>query len=282
MNKLKVYIVGGNNEYANFLNMDYEINGSISSSDIIIFTGGEDVHPSYYGEDIGSKTSFNEARDSRESRIFNSILANSKKLMIGICRGAQFLTMKSGGKLIQHVSNHGINGTHKIFIADEGREIDITSTHHQMMYPFNLNNNDYKIIAHTKERLSKTYLNGNDLEKTLPNNFVEPEIVYYYKTNCLCIQGHPEYMPHSSQAVKFINMLILELLEDSDKNKQQNNEDDFDLNDELDPNDELDDDLQQKYEFDINEINEMLENLNKKIQKVNFGALQPIQYEVAE
>jgi hypothetical protein len=121
----------------------------------------------------------------------------------------------SGGSLVQHVTGHAINGTHKIHLMNEEVDIDITSTHHQMMWPFGLDKKDYSILAKSMHDLSKTYLNGDNREKRLPADFIEPEIVYYNKTNCLCIQGHPEYMPKDSVAVKYINVLIKEYLEDT-------------------------------------------------------------------
>lgn len=211
--KLKIHVVGGNNSYANFILSEYEL-VSLSEANIVIFTGGEDVSPSFYGEGTGSRTITNEERDLSEESIFNKISKRGDVLLVGICRGAQFLTVMAGGSLIQHVNNHGISGTHSIDIIGEGRSIDITSTHHQMMYPFSMNVNDYSIIAKSSKNLSNTYLNGYDDEKIIPNDFCEPEIVYYNKINALCIQGHPEYMDKKSKAVKFINMLIGELMED--------------------------------------------------------------------
>ena len=84
-----------------------------------------------------------------------------------------------------------------------------------MMYPFWLNKKEYDIIAKSTKDLSTTYLDGNDRERRLPTDFVECEIVYYKTTNCLCVQGHPEYMPKDSSAVKYINVLIREYLEDT-------------------------------------------------------------------
>ena len=69
----------------------------------------------------------------------------------------------------------------------------MTSSHHQMLYPFDLNENDYELIAYSEFFKSSTYLNGNNEEIELPLNFLEPEIVYYKNTNSLCIQGHPEW-----------------------------------------------------------------------------------------
>lgn len=213
--KLKVFVVGGNLGYADFITKEFEIVDRIKIADIVIFTGGEDVSPSFYNELSGSRTMSNPERDLEEDSYFNSINGKKGVLLIGICRGAQFLTVMSGGSLIQHVNNHGISGTHQIEIVGEGRCIDITSTHHQMMYPFYMDKSDYKIIAKSKVNLSDVYLGGCDSNIGIPSNFVEPEIVYYPKTNALCIQGHPEYMDKKSKAVKFINMLMDELLEEN-------------------------------------------------------------------
>jgi gamma-glutamyl-gamma-aminobutyrate hydrolase PuuD len=212
MSSIKVYIVGSQKGYADLIKREHSLTTNMNEADVIIFTGGEDVYPGMYNEEIGQYTSFNDERDYEEERVFNKA-KKLKRLLVGICRGGQFLTVMNGGKLIQHVYGHAIGGTHKIFIPSENRHIDITSTHHQMMYPFNLSEQDYSIIAHA-DKLSSTYLNGWNEERSLHENFVEPEIVYYPKTNSLCIQGHPEYMDKNSDAVKFINLLIDELIED--------------------------------------------------------------------
>ena len=211
---IKVYIVGGDTSYSNLFLDKIEIVDNIPSADIVLFTGGEDVHPGYYGESVGQFTRTNKKRDEMELFLFNKARGFGK-LCLGICRGAQALTVFSGGELIQHVTNHAIGGTHKIHLMNEDVDIDITSTHHQMMWPFYLNKEDYSILAKSTVDLSTTYLNGDDNERRLPSNFVEPEIVYYKKTNCLCIQGHPEYMPKDSSAVRYINVLIREYLEDT-------------------------------------------------------------------
>ena len=211
--KLNVYVVGNNKNYANFLTCEFQLVSKISDSDIVLFTGGEDVNPSFYEDNVGSKTVYNSNRDKEEYQEFQ-MAVRFKKLIIGICRGSQFLTVMSGGSLIQHVSNHA-GGQHAITIIGENRNINITSTHHQMMYPFKMNRNHFTIIAKAASKISKTFLSGNDREMKLPLDFVECEIVYYNKTNCLCIQGHPEYMDHESDAVVFINVLVEELLEDN-------------------------------------------------------------------
>jgi len=215
---IKVYVVSGATNYANFLTCKFELVDDMELADLVIFTGGEDVHPSLYDEPKGKQTYYNTSRDLHEIEEFEKAV-NLGKIIVGICRGSQFCTAKSGGKLVQHTTGH-CNGDHEIEVLGANIKFNITSTHHQMMYPFDMNPSDYTIIAKSSKNLSKTYLDGWDNEKKLPDNFVEPEIVYYNKTNCLCIQGHPEYMPKKSEAVKFINMLVNELLDDVVKKEQ--------------------------------------------------------------
>lgn len=225
---IKVYIVGGDRSYAELFLDEIKIVKDIKDANIVLFTGGEDVHPSFYGEDVGRLTSTNKKRDEVELALFKEA-RKFNKLCVGICRGSQILTVLSGGGLIQHVSNHAKSGTHKIHLINENVDIDITSTHHQMMYPFWLNKKEYDIIAKSTKDLSTTYLDGDDRERRLPPDFVECEIVYYKTTNCLCIQGHPEYMPKDSSAVKYINVLIREYLEDTIETTPRETEEDFDV-----------------------------------------------------
>ena len=70
---------------------------------------------------------------------------------------------------------------------------NITSSHHQMLYPFDLKKEYYELIAYSEFYQSKTYLNGDNEEIELSKDFLEPEIVYYKDGNSLCIQGHPEW-----------------------------------------------------------------------------------------
>jgi GMP synthase-like glutamine amidotransferase len=182
--------------------------------DLILFTGGEDVFPILYGENIGNKTYVNSERDSLEQKCFNKFSYRIPKL--GICRGSQFLTVMNGGKLIQHVENHG---SEHLITTNTKQEFKISSSHHQMMYPYNLSNERYELIAHSTYFRSNTYLNGENKEIELPKNFLEPEIIFYSDTNSLCIQGHPEWMSFDSNAVKFTKNLINNKLFKNNKNE---------------------------------------------------------------
>ena len=182
-------------DYVSYLNEKYEVIVHKTKDvkdpkdiDLVLFTGGEDVNPEQYYEPIGKYTSINKARDRKEIDTFHKFRGHS--LLLGICRGSQMMTVLSGGKLIQHVEGHCRD--HSMILNNKLR-YTITSSHHQMLYPFNLKEKDYELVAYSEYFQSNTYLNGDNEEIELPKNFLEPEIVYYKNTNALCIQGHPEW-----------------------------------------------------------------------------------------
>ena len=182
-------------DYVSYLNEKYEIIVHKTKDvknpkdiDLVLFTGGEDVNPAHYNENIGKYTHINSNRDKKEIDTFYRF--KGKSFLLGICRGSQLLTMLSSGRLIQHVEGHCRDHS---MVLNNSLKYNITSSHHQMIYPFDLNEKDYELIAYSEYFQSNTYLNGDNEEIELSNNFLEPEIVYYKKTNALCIQGHPEW-----------------------------------------------------------------------------------------
>ena len=211
--KKKVFVVGNAWNYMNFIE-DAERADNIKSADIVIFTGGEDVDPSLYGAKKHPRTYSNIERDIYEQKIFKSIPKG--KLVIGICRGSQFLCVMNGGKLIQHVSDHALYGTHPITNRKDGLVLEITSTHHQMQYPYELDENKYDVIF-SAAGISVNY-EGDKLPLTIEhdmNAYGEPEIVLYHvkgNPKCLAIQGHPEMMRMESPVVKWLNSYINELI----------------------------------------------------------------------
>lgn len=196
---IKVFIVGNNTGYANWIMG--EIVSDIKDCDLVLFTGGEDVDPSFYGEEKHPETYSNITRDKREKTFFELALKLNKK-MLGICRGAQFLAVMSGAKLIQHQENP--LSVHNIMTYDD-HIIPITSTHHQAQFPWNLPFGSYKLLAWTRG-ISKFHLDGNSKE-LYPNYGKECEIVYYKDTDVLCIQGHPENMYNKPEFKKSMDYL---------------------------------------------------------------------------
>jgi hypothetical protein len=201
--KKKIYVIGSA-VYANWLDM--KIVDNIKDADLVFFTGGHDVSPEVYG-DIQHPTSHcNWDRDVKELAIFKEWLKVDIPTL-GVCRGAQFLTATQlNGKLIQNCDGHAIGGVHSITDIN-GNILDITSTHHQMMYPYDINKNDYELIAWSTYRLS-TYYEFGDVKLGAFENLKEPEIVYYSATRSLAIQGHPEYLEYDHITCKYLRELV--------------------------------------------------------------------------
>lgn len=203
MNNRKIFCVGPENTYSNW--MQGVLVSDIESANLVLFTGGEDVTPSLYNDAKHHTTGCNKQRDDYEIEFYNKALSLGKK-MIGICRGSQFLCAMSDGKLVQHQQaqpyRHPIKTT-------TGRSFITTSSHHQAQYPWGLPKDEFKILGWT-EALSSFHFNGKGEEivnNIIPNN-VECEIVYYPKTQCLGIQGHPEWQDLSGEDVQYVRGLL--------------------------------------------------------------------------
>ena len=100
------------------------IDGYLAAVDGLLFTGGEDIAPAYYGE----------ARDERcqepdpERDLFEIHLARAgldrRVPVLGICRGLQILNVAAGGTLYQDIAcRPGTAGYHSASLADRGRLI---------------------------------------------------------------------------------------------------------------------------------------------------------------
>ncbi len=72
----------------------------LSTADAIVFTGGEDVVPSYYGKEADSaRCQTNPGRDSLEFALIREAML-LKLPILGVCRGQQILNVALGGTLI--------------------------------------------------------------------------------------------------------------------------------------------------------------------------------------
>lgn len=167
-----------------------------------IFWGGEDICPYIYNE-IPTDTHAKKIslRDMFETEIFNYAIKNNIP-MLGICRGAQLLCALSGGKLWQHVTNHG--EYHPIITHDK-KVFTVPSTHHQMMRP----TPEMKLLAVSQDIRSPTKWNDQGKNKSTEP---EAEIVFIPKTKALCIQSHPEYTDVHSKLSKLTVKLVKEYL----------------------------------------------------------------------
>lgn len=171
-----------------------EVNTAVDA-DLIIFPGGADINPALYKEPIGRNTWFSEENDARQLSYYKPYVG--KKRFFGICRGLQLLTAMAGGKLVQDMSHPSY---HRITTCD-GRVLSTNSIHHQQAYLKDMPEDSYKLLAWA-EKLSDYHMNGNDKDYHFPDDYKEPEVVYYPKINAMGIQGHPEMggMPQETRS----------------------------------------------------------------------------------
>ena len=168
---------------------------------LIVFTGGSDVWPELYGENPIWETHYNSARDIYEGEMFE--LADKHGIpKVGICRGAQFLCVKSGGKLIQDIGGH--EGGHKLRTNDD-RVIPCNSSHHQMQLP----SKNAVPLAWCDGRRSDRYLNGDRENVDVDHEY---EVVYYPNINAVGVQYHPEWMLGDHPCVLYAQEVVRKYL----------------------------------------------------------------------
>lgn len=71
--------------------------------DAVVFTGGGDVDPLYFGEEPVSSQRITPTRDAFEISLARELL-KAQKPVLGICRGMQVLNIAAGGDIFQDLS----------------------------------------------------------------------------------------------------------------------------------------------------------------------------------
>lgn len=160
----------------------------IINANMILFVNGPHVNPQHYTEKLGKYTTIDKERDETDQQIYN-IARRYGKFMVGFGRGAEFLNVMSGGKMIQHVNNH--SEPHYIASRSYKSAFMTPSSHTQMMYPYELPSDKYEILAWSKKFQSTTYLDGNNDEMDLVDEFLEPEVIFFKSTKAIAFQGDP-------------------------------------------------------------------------------------------
>jgi len=118
----------------------------VKMADAVLFSGGDDVEPSRYGETVLNDTvSCDSVRDKEELALFSAFYA-AKKPIFGICRGIQLINVALGGTLWQDIPSqfvnpytHSGNSTHQVVLEQTSelynvfsrKQLTVNSYHHQ-------------------------------------------------------------------------------------------------------------------------------------------------------
>lgn len=211
----RVYLLGDRSYRELFKAPDYEVvYNPAKGYDILCLTGGTDIDPTIYGEERNQFTSAPDVtRDAFEQAAFDDAVADGK-VVVGICRGAQLICALSGGSIYQHIGG-AHQGNHKAVTID-GREMIVTSSHHQMMNPAPLKDNYLPLM--TCGNLCSTYQDGFG-EVDPPT--VDYEVIYFPKTNAIGHQPHPEWMDDNAEYHKYFHETVAEMFTSNPFNYHQ-------------------------------------------------------------
>lgn len=177
---MKVYVIGDDLVEEMFKQRGWKITTQPYGSDLVQFTGGSDVFPPFYGEQMKPETCSCPERDYEEQKIFHLTLELGIP-MAGICRGGQFLNVMNRGKLIQHVEGHALYEGHKACDLGSGRHLMVSSTHHQGIIP-------------SEGCCPLLFPVHNFVSKSEQEDWYKPlEAGFYKETKSLMFQPHPEF-----------------------------------------------------------------------------------------
>ena len=141
---LAVYACGATPTVLPFTESEALVSHFAESFDGFLFSGGLDVDPIHYGEEItGAGVEIDPERDRFELLLMKHIKSTDKPIL-GVCRGAQLMNVAFGGSLVQdmsghrqaelnHVPAHTVSITEGSLLASAvGREtVSVNSYHHQ-------------------------------------------------------------------------------------------------------------------------------------------------------
>ena len=193
------------------------ITGTVKGNDALLLWGGEDIHPSFYGERAHPMNECKSTEPSNRDMIEWHLIREAREYgipMIGVCRGAQMLCAFAGGRLIQHVTNH--MHAHEIKTHD-GLSMNASANHHQMMEP---TGTEYELLA-WRECVANTRYEGVDQLTGVPkllqhgdfidgiNEGCDPEVLWFPDVRGMAIQPHPEWMDKKQEFPKWIVEQVL-------------------------------------------------------------------------
>lgn len=171
---------------------------------LLVIWGGADINPAYYNHPPHSTTFPGGMRDRAEWAMLQRAIEMGIPIA-GVCRGGQMLCAAAGGFLLQDVRNHCVS-QHKVNTID-GKEFYVNSIHHQMMC--GLEKTEHELVAWASPNRSPKYEYMDNKVWTPPDNWKEPEFVYFPKINGYAVQWHPEGLETKDPA----NIYLLSYIE---------------------------------------------------------------------
>ena len=177
--------------------------------DGFLFTGGDDIDPSYYGEEtLPCCGEIPKNRDEMELLLFNIAVLEMNKPAFGICRGIQVINVALGGSLYQDIPTQV--------------QADIKLTHRQSP-PYNVHAHSVSIVdgspLHTLLGQEKIMVNSShhqSIKKPAPELICMAtaedgviEAVYSPARKFVyAVQWHPERTLHDGHSLQLFELFV--------------------------------------------------------------------------
>lgn len=169
--------------------------------DGLLLPGGADIPPSEYGEEPHETVKLlDDDRFQFEKALSRAWIEETDKPLLGICLGAQWINVSSGGSLVQDIpSEFGISHrdrSHDVTLEPDSRlsaifgetQFEVNSLHHQAVKDIGDN---LRIVARCPDGIVEA------MESTDPNRFL------------IGVQWHPEkLMPEDKRQAKLLKAFV--------------------------------------------------------------------------
>lgn len=185
-----IMLAGGLPVYVPATEKDEHIDWILESCDGFLFTGGVDIHPKYFGEEILNDTvEVDDIRDAFELKFIRKVIEANKPLL-AICRGIQVLNVALGGTLYQDLPAQ-LKLNHKDLrpLLEGGHHVNI-----QKDTPLFEAINKDRIMVNTRHHQSIKDLGEGLIVTAISDDDIVEAVYMPEKRYVVGVQWHPEML----------------------------------------------------------------------------------------